>query len=181
MLIVLSGKTASGKDTIMSILLQKYPHLKKVVTTTTRKPRKSEVDGVNHHFITEEEFIKKINNGEFVEYVDYAGNLYGTEKKEFAHKGAVIWRIDPSAAGRVREIVKEKLVVIFITTSDEIILERLTKRGLPTDEIERRMSEDKKIWQQYKDKYDYVIENTPGYLDQTVEKVLKIIDLHGGV
>lgn len=176
MLIVVTGKTASGKDTITDILLQKYPTFKKVITSTSRLPRNGEINGVNHHFISREDFLGKVSNNEFVEHIEYAGNLYGTEKKEFNQAENTIWRIDPSAAGRVREFLKQELLVIFITTTDEVILDRLRERGLSEEEINKRMSQEKIIWEQYKDSYNYVIENQPGKLDETVDLVCKIIN-----
>ena len=66
--------------------------------------------------------------------------------------------------------------MIYITVSDEIVLQRLKKRGLTEEEIQKRMADDQKIWQQYQDSYDFVIENVPGKLDETVDKIVNIIN-----
>lgn len=175
MLIVLTGKTASGKDTIGDILLKKYQNLKKLTTTTARTKREREVNGVDYNFITQGEFKKKINNNKFLEYVEYGGNLYGTEKTEFIHDGMILWKIDPSRAGKVRELISKKLMVIYITTDEQEILKRLEKRGLSKEEIRKRMLDDKEIWEKYKNSYDFVIENVPGKLDETINKIVAII------
>lgn len=192
MLIILTGKTASGKDTIKDILLSKYPLLKRIITTTSRKIRSYEKDGIDYHFITEGEFKDKIKRGEFLEYVKYGGNLYGTYKKELTSaldNQNLIWKIDPSRAGEIRDFIKrvyskeeakkivDQIIVIYITASDDAILKRLRKRGLSEAEIDHRMADDVSIWADFKDKYEYVIENIPGKLYETVDKIVKIVNL----
>lgn len=189
LLLILTGKTASGKDTIKEALLSKYPNLKSVVTTTSRPLREGEKDGIDYHFLTKSQFEEKIKSGDFAEYVEYGGNLYGTQKAEFeaALNSNLLWKIDPSRAGEVREFISraypsgiarkllEKLVVIYITISDEVVLQRLKNRGLKDQEIKKRMADDAKIWQQYQNSYDYVVENVPGKLDETLDKIIKIL------
>lgn len=189
-LIILTGKTASGKDTIKSSLLNKYPSLIKLLTTTSRTPREREVDGIDYRFLTRQSFEDQIKNNDFAEYVEYGGNLYGTEKKELekALTQDILWKIDPSRAGEAREFIKrafpqnlaqqliDRLVVIYVNTTDEAILQRLKNRGLSEEEIQKRMADDKKIWEQYQGKYDFVIENVPGKLDNTMDEIIKIYE-----
>lgn len=189
-LIILTGKTASGKDTVKSSLLHKYPNLIKLLTTTSRTPRERETDGVDYRFLTREEFEEQIKNNDFAEYVEYGGNLYGTEKKELenALTQDVLWKIDPFRAGEAREFIKrafpesiaqqliDRMVVIYINTSDEVILQRLEKRGLSQEEIQKRMQDDKKIWEQNMGNYDHVIENIPGKLNETINRICEIIE-----
>lgn len=188
-LIILTGKTASGKDTIMQLLLSKYPNLQRVVSTTSRLKRDNEEDGKDYYFLTREEFNKKVSGGEFIEYVEYGGNLYGTQKSQVAKAldTDLIWRIDPSRAGQIRDFIKSafdpqtaqkllsKALVIHLTVSDQVILERLQKRNLGTEEIQKRMQQDREFWEQYKDKYDFVVENVPGKLNETLDKIIQII------
>lgn len=175
MLIVLTGKTASGKDTIASQLLAKYPNLKKILTATSRPKRNNEQDGTDYYFLTQQEFENKIQANEFAEYVEYGGNLYGTYKKELKKDRDLLWRIDPSRAGVIKNTLKNALV-IYITCSDEVILQRLQRRGLNQDDIQKRMADDQRIWQQYQNSYDFVVENTPGQLNQTLDKIVSIIE-----
>lgn len=185
MLIILTGKTASGKDIIKKILLQKFPNFKRVITTTSRPPRVGEIQDIDYHFISKDDFQKKIDEGEFIEYVEYGGNLYGTTKEQLEKSlsGDVLWKIDPSRAGEIRDFIKklfpsEKILVIYITTSADVILQRLKKRNLSSGEIKKRMMDDQTIWQRYQGRYDYVVENVPGKLDETVDKVCQIIETH---
>lgn len=188
--IVLSGRTASGKDTIIAKILSGYPSFKKLITTTTRAPRDGEKIGIDYKFIMEEEFRRKINEGEFLEYVEYGGNFYGTEKSQIllALDYSVIWKIDPSRSGEIRQFIEgsfpstissqllRNLLVIYLTVDDATILQRLKQRGLSEKEINLRIEEDKLYWERYKDKYDYVIENVPGKLVETVSQMSRIIE-----
>lgn len=187
--IIISGNTSSGKDTIKHAFLKKFLGMKKIITTTTRPIRKNEVDGEDLHFITLKEFKKMENEGNFLETVEYAGNFYGTEKKEVLDNlnSDLIWRIDPSRAATVREMIRQhfskaiaeqllkRLIVFYIKIDENVARERLTQRGLEKSEIERRLTQDRQFWQKFHDKYDYIVENPQGKLSQTIEKVLEII------
>lgn len=184
MLIILTGKTASGKDTILKLLLSKYPGFKKVITTTSRPPRAHEIEGKDYYFLTRGEFEQKIKMDEFIEHVDYGGNLYGTFKTELENSlnSDLIWKIDPSRAGVIREYIKdffdpEKILVIYITTDDQTILQRLKERGLTQEEIDRRREDDEQFWQQFRNNYDFVVENIPGKLNETMDKIITILTL----
>lgn len=191
-LIVLTGKTASGKDTVMAELLLRLPDFKRIITTTSRAPRYNEKDGVDYHFIPESDFRQKIGTGDFIEHVKYGGNLYGTEKAQITENLTqnFIWRIDPSRAGQMRKLIREafdpdtaedllkRLLVIYLTVNDDVILGRLQRRGLTKEEISKRMQEDAKFWQEFKTSYDHVVENIPGKLDETVHKVISLIQKH---
>ena len=171
-LLILTGKTASGKDTIASRL----PGFKRVITATTRSPRPNEKEGIDYYFLTKGEFENKIKQGEFFEYVTYGSNLYGTYKQELeqAQTEDSLWRIDPSRAGRIKDLLKNAKV-FYITCDDEVVLQRLKNRGLSDAEIKSRMEDDRRIWQAYKEKYDYVIDNVPDKLDATIDKITNII------
>ncbi len=195
LLLVLTGKTASGKDTVIAELLKRYPDFKKVVTTTSRPPRPGEVEGVDYKFVIESDFRLQADHGDFIEYVEYGGNLYGTEKFQILENlnTNLIWKIDPSRAGQVKEFIQKlldestiskqqaeqllsQIVVIYLTVEDEVVLKRLHDRGLDQQAIDKRMEEDKKFWQQYQRNYDFVVENVPGSLEQTVDKISAIIE-----
>ncbi|MCL5784220.1 MAG: hypothetical protein M1142_02600 [Patescibacteria group bacterium] len=191
-LIVLTGKTASGKDTIMAKLLARFPQFKRVVTTTSRTLRNGEANGVDYNFISKADFKQKAEKGDFIEWVEYGGNLYGTEKAQITDSldQDLIWRIDPSRAGQIRQFIKnsfppelaedllKRTLVIYLTVDDNVILDRLNKRGLTEEEIRKRMQEDREFWQEYQNCYDFVIENVPGRLDETVDQIAEVIQNH---
>ncbi|MBU1000718.1 hypothetical protein KKE78_04980 [Patescibacteria group bacterium] len=187
-LVILTGKTASGKDTVMTKVLSRFPDFKRIISTTSREKRIGEKNGVDYFFLSKPDFLRKIEKDDFIEYIKYGGNLYGTEKFQILNNlnSNLIWRIDPSRAGKIREFIKsafkesvasdllKRVLVIYLTVDDEAILRRLKKRGLTQEEIERRMLEDAKFWQEFKGNYDYVVENVSGKLDETVNKVCNL-------
>lgn len=175
MLLVITGKTAAGKDTLITGLLQKYPDFKKVLTSTSRSPREGEKNGIDYNFISENEFKQKIEKGEFLEYVEYGGNYYGTEKSRIKPGDNLIWKIDPSMAGKVKDIFPESLV-LYINVADNVVLQRLKERGINGEELQERMADDQEFWNQYKDKYDYIIENAPGNLQVAIDKICQTIN-----
>lgn len=191
-LLILTGKTASGKDTVMLKLLSRFPNFKRIITTTSRAPRDGEINDKDYHFISKSEFQEKLQKGNFIEWVEYAGNFYGTEKEQILNNldQSLIWRIDPSRAGQIRQFIKDsfdentasellkKVLVIYLTVDDEVVLKRLSERNLSQEEISRRMAEDAQFWLSYKDNYDFVVENVPGKLDETVDKIVSIIENH---
>ncbi len=174
MLLILTGKTASGKDTLIAGILQKYPNFKKVLTSTSRSPRQGEKNKVDYNFVSQSEFKQKITRGDFLEYVEYGGNFYGTEKTQINPAGNLIWKIDPSMAGRAKKLFPDS-ISIYITADNQVVLERLRERGLSKEETEKRIQDDQRFWDEYKDKYDYIIDNVPGKLNQTVDEIVNII------
>lgn len=192
MLLVLTGPGSSGKDTIQSKLLQKYPNFQKLITTTSRPNRPNEVNGKDYNFISREEFARKINNGDFLEYVEFAGNYYGTTKDAFksALEGAdVIWRIEMSRAGRLseffensfdpetaQELLKNTLVIYIDVPDWDILRERLKRRGDNDEEIEKRLTQDKSDFETFGGSFKHIIMNEEGKLDETINKISKIIE-----
>ena len=77
-LVIWSGPSGSGKGTVLNEALAKYDNLRVSVSATTRKPREGDINGVHYHFITKDEFEKRLEDGEFLEYGQYVGNYYGT-------------------------------------------------------------------------------------------------------
>lgn len=174
-LVIITGKTASGKDTVIAKILEQFPNFKKVLTTTSRTPRNGEQNGVDYNFISEKEFINKVTKGEFLEHVKYGGNYYGTEKVQINPSLDLIWKIDPSMAGRAKEIFPESKI-IYLNTPDQVVLERLEKRSINAKELQERMADDQEFWQQFKDKYDFTLENIPGKLSDTLAKIVQILE-----
>ena len=77
-LFVISGPSGVGKGTLVKLLLEKHPEVKLSISATTRKPRAGEIEGIHYFFISKEEFLSKIENGDFIEWAEFSGNYYGT-------------------------------------------------------------------------------------------------------
>ena len=188
-LIVITGGTVAGKDTVSSELLKLNPSWKKVITTTTRSIRSEEKDGVDYHFLSVEDFKNLEAENGFLETVEYAGNFYGTQKSSLnpLFEGeTLIWRIDPSRAAKVNiffdncfdaitaEKLKQITKVIYIKVPNaETLYKRFTSRKMTQDEIQKRLDQDEKDWKE--GKFENVVINYDGKLEETLEKVTQII------
>jgi guanylate kinase len=161
--IVVSAPSGAGKSSICQRLLKECPEIKFSVSYTSREPRPNEISGKDYHFISRDEFRRRIDQNEFVEWIENYGHLYGTSIKAmeyFFHKGKdLLLDIEPRGAKKVKQKFKKGIFVFVLPPSRVDLLKRLEKRGHETDEaIKTRFaqaeSELKEIsW------YDYVIFN----------------------
>jgi guanylate kinase len=131
-----------GKGTLIKRLLEREPGLQLAVSATTRKPRASEVNGVDYHFLSGEDFDRRVARGEFVEHAEYAGNRYGTLRSELERpaKGIVL-EIDVQGARQVRERLPEAKLIFIEPPSFADLERRLAARASDQpDQIERRLA-----------------------------------------
>lgn len=176
LLIVISGPSGAGKGTICKEILKKND-LWISVSATTRSPRDGEVEGENYYFLTKDEFIKKINEDDFLEYAEVYGNYYGTPKSKVIEKlndgKDVILEIDIQGALKVKENYAEGLFIFILPPSMEELKNRIIKRGSETQEslMTRFKSAYKEI--NYVSKYNYAVVNDD--LNTAVEKIKSII------
>ena len=112
------------------------------MSATTRKPREGEVNGVDYHFLSEEEFERRVARGDFLEHAEYAGNRYGTPESELERPArGIVLEIDLQGARQVRSRVPDALLVFIEPPSFEDLERRLAARASDRpDEIERRMA-----------------------------------------
>ena len=160
---IVSAPAGTGKTTLVNKLTEEFNCVVRSISYTTRKARKGEIDGKDYFFISEEEFKKKIENDEFLEYANVFGNYYGTSKefveKTTREKKHVVLVIDTQGAINLRE---KKIVgtYIFIAPLNiEVLKKRMEKRDLDTEEsIEKRLSWVQKEMEKMK-YYDYCVIN----------------------
>ena len=175
MLIVFSGVSASGKNTIMKELENRLENLFILTesTATTRPPRESDSEFNTYKFMSNDEFEKMIDNNQFFEFENVHGYYYGTIKdaieKAANDKNNFFMRdIDVHGHKKLKSHYKDKVVSIFLDAPDEILRERLALRGEDEDRINVRLSRGE-LERQHKGDYDLVINN----LDK--EKTIEII------
>ena len=131
-------------EALIERLLERVPDLELSISATTREPRAAEVDGRDYHFLTPEEFRRRLEAGDFLEHASYSGNYYGTLREEVEHRLAegrsVVLEIEVQGARQVRDAMPEA-VLIFIAPPDERVLrERLEGRGTDSpDDIDQRL------------------------------------------
>ncbi|MEI3338285.1 MAG: guanylate kinase [Clostridium sp.] len=176
-LIVISGPSGAGKGTICKALLEREDNLYISVSATTRSPRKGEVDGVNYYFLTQEEFKKKVDNNEFLEWAEVHGNYYGTPKfnvEEMINEGKnIILEIDVQGALNVKKNCEDGVFIFILPPSMEELKRRIIARGSETPEslIKRFKTAYEEI--NYISKYNYAVVNDD--LEEAVKKVQNIL------
>ena len=175
--IVISSPSGAGKSSIVKALLERDNNLWLSVSTTTRAIRPGEKEGVNYNYVDKEDFLKKIDEGYFLEYTNYAGNYYGTPKKfikeKIEHGTDVILEIEIEGAANIKKLIPEAIFIFILPPSLKVLLKRLKNRNTDSNEkiIER-------FHQTYKElnevtKYNYVVVND--VLEDAINKVESII------
>lgn len=131
-----------GKGTLIKSLLERDPGLQLAVSATTRQPREAEVNGVDYHFLSREDFDRRAARGEFIEHAEYAGNRYGTLKSELERPAqGIVLEIDVQGARQVRERLPDAKLVFIEPPSFEDLERRLAARASDQpDQIERRLA-----------------------------------------
>jgi guanylate kinase len=130
---VITGPSGVGKGTLISRLLDRVPDLELSVSATTREPRAGEVDGRDYHFLTAEEFDRRIEREDFLEFATYSGNRYGTLRSEVRKRldagHSVVLEIEVQGARQVRAAMRESIQVFIAPPDPTVLRERLESRG----------------------------------------------------
>lgn len=179
LLIVISGPSGVGKDSVLEVMKARGLPFHFVITATTRAPRPEEVDGADYFFLSQDEFAMMINEGELLEYAvvykDYKGIPKSQVREALASGKNVIMRIDVQGAETVRELVEDALLIFLTPQNEEELINRLKKRNTETKEsLKLRIATTR---QEYKkiDLFDYVVVNKDDQLDETVDTIEAII------
>jgi len=135
---VITGPSGVGKGTLISTLLERVPGLELSVSATTREPRAGEVDGRDYHFLTPEEFDRRVEREDFLEFATYSGNRYGTLRSEVRKRldegHSVVLEIEVQGASQVRAAMRESVQVFIAPPDPAILRERLESRGTDAEE-----------------------------------------------
>lgn len=177
LLIVVSGPSGAGKDTICHKLIKENSNIWMSVSMTTRKPRPLEKEGVDYFFVPSEEFENKINDNTFLEYASYNDNYYGTPKDKVEEKlnegKDVILVIDINGAINIKKIIPSALFIFIMPPDMETLKNRLIGRKTESkDKVVQRFITAYNEVNNYK-KYNYVVVNDK--VEDAVNKVKSII------
>ncbi|MBE5751439.1 MAG: guanylate kinase [Clostridiales bacterium] len=176
-LMVVSGPSGVGKGTLVKTLIKRRADVVESVSCTTRAPREGEVHGREYYFLDKAEFLKRIQENDFLEYDEHFGNFYGTPKsfvQEELKEKSVILEIDVVGALNAKKAFPDCVLVMIAPPSVAELKKRLQGRGTETDEqIENRLSRLEYELSQ-KDKYDFVVVNDE--LERALQELEDIID-----
>jgi guanylate kinase len=177
LLIVISGPSGVGKDTLIRRLLELDHNLVYSVSGTTRPPRPGEKPGENYTFLTRDQFERLIASGSFLEHATYNGNLYGTfhERVEGERdKGRdVVLKIDVQGAEQVRRLIPDAIFIFVVAPSEHELERRQQERGSESAQdmaARRRIGEDEI---RYAALYDHVVTNDD--VDRAVDEILDLV------
>ena len=177
-LVLFSGPSGVGKDTVLDIVLNKDKNLQKSISLTTRGIRENEVDGKDYYFISSDKFEDMISKGQVLEYAKYGSNFYGTPKApidQWLGEGkTVILKIEVQGASKIKELYPDSVSIFVLPPSMEELENRLRSRGTESeDDIKKRLDIAKGEVERSKD-YDFLVINDD--LDIASDKVIAIVN-----
>jgi guanylate kinase len=174
---VVTGPSGAGKGTLIERILPRFPDLAVAVSATTRPQRRSERDGTHYYFLTRNEFQRRIDAEEFLEWVDYVGHRYGTLLAEVdrlrATGKAPLLELETEGAKRVKRRVAGA-VTIFVTAPVDELERRLRERATEsTGEIDGRIETARRQLEE-RGEFDYVVENDD--LEQAADRLAAVVE-----
>lgn len=180
-LVLVVAPSGSGKDTLIDAAELAYPDLATLVTCTTRAPRPGEIDDVDYHFLSKEEFDHKIAEGEFLEWAEYGGNRYGTLRASIESvlvRGEVLLAtIEVQGARRAREILpSEELAIVYVEAGGWDVLSRRIQMRAPISEGELAKRHERYLDEAtFKEEAHFIVSNLDGALDDAKNSFVEVI------
>lgn len=162
--LILSGPSGSGKSTLCSAIMQSIPNVYFSISSTTRKPREGERDGIDYHFLSQEEFLRDIENGHFLEWAEVHSNYYGTSlkpvQKALEEGKIIVFDVDVQGHHNIKKHYGKSATSVFVTTpSKRVLEERLRGRQSDDDDVIKRRLTHAYNEMQHIDEFDFLIIN----------------------
>lgn len=178
LLLVVSGPSGVGKDSVVNAMAAKYPGIEVSVSATTRPPKAGEQDGVNYHYLTKQQFEQYVEDGAFIEYAVFVDEMYGTLKTEVSsriEKGITcVLVIEVEGATNVKKIYPECTSVFILPPSLEVLEKRIRNRQRDSaEEVNRRICVAETVELPLACNYDYQIVNYD--LESCADELYKIL------
>lgn len=177
-LIIFSGPSGVGKDTVLEVVLDKNKELQKSISLTTREIRENEIDGKDYYFVSKSNFDKMVDNNEVLEFAKYGESFYGTPKapidKWLDEGKTIILKIEVQGAKKIKELYPEAVGIFIMPPSMEELERRLRLRGSEDEaDIQRRLDIAKSEMERRVD-YDFQVINDN--VDRASNEVLEIVN-----
>ncbi len=181
LLIVISGPSGVGKDSVVKRMRERGLPFHFVVTATSRPQRPHEVDGVDYIFVSHDEFDRMIEHNELLEHADVYGQQKGIPReqvREALESGLdVVMRLDVQGARTIRELFEDALLIFLVTQDEEELIRRLKERETESPEaLKLRMDMALQEMQGMEELFDYCVVNADSKLDVAVDTILDIIN-----
>lgn len=179
LLIVISGPSGVGKDSVVNCMAERKLPFHFVITATTRPPREYETHGKDYFFYSKDEFADMIERGELLEYAIVYNDFKGIPKSQvrdaFNSGKDVVMRLDVQGAATIRDLYPEALLIFLITGTEEELENRLKyRKSEKPEELKLRIATARQELKRVVD-FDYVVENRDSMLDKTVDTIEAII------
>ena len=180
LLVVISGPSGVGKDTVLQRMKDRGLPFHFVVTATTRAKRPKEIEGVDYFFVTQEEFERMIEEGELIEHALVYQDLKGIPKQQIrealASGSDAVMRVDVQGAETIRKLYPEALLIFLSTRTEEELIERLKRRRTEDpEELALRLNTARSEYE-YLDIFDYCVINADSEAESAVDTILTIIE-----
>lgn len=176
-LFIISAPSGSGKTTLINRLVDSLGSLSRSISMTTRPPRVGERDGMDYIFIEKDEFLRRRNKGEFLEWAKVFDEYYGTPRKHIKHLAAkgqdVILNIDVQGAMKIKRLGMRSVFIFILPPSTEMLKERLTNRSTDSKKVIRERLKFAKKEMSFVFKYDYAVVNSK--LEMALENLRSIV------
>jgi guanylate kinase len=174
---VITGPSGVGKGTLIRELLARCPNLELSISATTRQPRAGEVDGVDYHFLLPEQFERRVEEKDFLEFATYSGNRYGTLRSEVERRIAaghsVVLEIEVQGAQQVRQAKPDSIQIFIAPPNPAVLRERLAGRGTDSSEAIDKRLETAEIELASQGDFDYRVVNDD--LEKATEELVGIV------
>ncbi|HAT03478.1 MAG TPA: guanylate kinase [Candidatus Magasanikbacteria bacterium] len=188
-LVVICGPAGVGKTTVVKSLLKIFDELKSSITFTTREKRHKSTEDKIMHYVSMKEFEERRDRGEFLEWANVHGDLYGTHRTEtekLLKDYPVVFNIDVQGAEQVKKMYKDQVITIFLVPeSHEQMVDHIKNRGEMSKGSFRQRLKSAEHELAKQDEFDYKIVNKEGELNETIEKIVSILEektvLRGGL
>lgn len=182
-LVIISGPSGAGEDSVIEGLRERNIPIKRVITTVTRNMRPKEKQGKPYYFVSMKKFENMIQNNELAEWAQVYDSKRGATKKELeriqTQKDKIgLWKIDWHGVKTAKELFPDILAIMISVPDIDELVERLEDRGDPKQNIQSRIDFTKE-WLEHKNIYDYEVINKENKLNQTIDKVIEILKKEG--